>query len=221
MTGDLFIGGTYDIHFSASTGDLTIDAGGDPRADPNSGQVENDSTGTVTINNSVTINIYVKDTTGSIIEGARVYLRATTTGDYPYQDSVTIVSTGTTATVSHTAHGMVVGEQFVIKGANEWQYNGVFTIATVPTAGSYTYTMSGDPADTATGTITSTFILMQELTVAVTGLATQPMRYLASDQGFEGYARKSTGSPTYKQGIITGTIELADYTSTIILSSDE
>ena len=46
-----------------------------------------------------------------------------------------------TATTT-TAHGYSVGEPIQITGAGQWQYDGVFTIASVPSATTFTYTMS-------------------------------------------------------------------------------
>jgi len=127
VTGDQFAGNTYDIHFSASTGNLIINCGGSPKANPNS--IENDSTGTVTINNTVNITIKAKDASDdSDVEGAVAYLAAGSGGDYPYQESVSITRSGSVATVTHAAHGLQTNEYVAIQGANQIEYNGVFQI---------------------------------------------------------------------------------------------
>ncbi|HZY90753.1 MAG TPA: proprotein convertase P-domain-containing protein, partial [Gemmataceae bacterium] len=63
---------------------------------------------------------------------------------------------GTTAqAVTAAAHGFVTGEEIVIAGANQAQYNGTFTI-TVTSPTTFTYQVTGSPASPATGTITAT-----------------------------------------------------------------
>lgn len=69
--------------------------------------------------------------------------------------SVTITSSGTTATVSHSSHGLATGVEVTIAGANESAYNGTFAI-TVVDDDSYTYTLGSATTSPATGTITST-----------------------------------------------------------------
>jgi hypothetical protein len=57
-----------------------------------------------------------------------------------------ITSSGTTATVtSRFAHNLAVGCTVVILGVDQGAYNGTFTIATVPTPTTFTYTMNAAP----------------------------------------------------------------------------
>ena len=65
--------------------------------------------------------------------------------------SVTLTNSGTVATASHTGHNLVTGDQVIISGANESQYNGTFTV-TVLDDNTYEYTMSSSPSSNATGT---------------------------------------------------------------------
>jgi hypothetical protein len=82
-------------------------------------------------------------------------LRPLEIGPYSAARSVTsITRSGTTATVTCTAHGIAVGEKFRIVGAVQGQYNGEHRAATVADANTITYTVYGSPATTATGTIT-------------------------------------------------------------------
>ncbi len=68
-----------------------------------------------------------------------------------------ITRSGTTATVTTaTDHNLSAGQSVIVAGANESDYNGTFVVQTVPTATTYTYTVSGSPSTPATGTITST-----------------------------------------------------------------
>lgn len=66
-----------------------------------------------------------------------------------------IASTGTTATVTLTSHGLTTGDKVRIRGctgADGEYYNGDFIIA-VTDANTFTYTMNGDPSGAAAGTI--------------------------------------------------------------------
>jgi len=63
-----------------------------------------------------------------------------------------ITRSSTTATATSTAHGYTSGDVVNIRGADQSEYNGDFTI-TVVDADTFTYTVSGSPATPATGTI--------------------------------------------------------------------
>ena len=139
--------------------------------------------------------------------------------NFPYQDSVTITRSGSTATVSHTAHGLSNGDRVVIRGVNENEYYGVHTISNAST-NAYDFTVSGTPATPATGTIVSTFVLISGLTNA-SGLITDSRTY-GSDQLIKGKVRKSSESPYFKTGAIVGTVLSASgLPLTITLLSDE
>ena len=72
-----------------------------------------------------------------------------------------ITHSGTTATVTSTAHGYSTGDVVVIKGAAEPEYDGAFTI-TVVTANTFTYTMASTPASNASGSsLTSSRVAAQ------------------------------------------------------------
>lgn len=60
-----------------------------------------------------------------------------------------ITRSGTTATVTKTAHGLVNGDTVIITGAQQDAYNGEFTVAGA-TTNTFTYTVSGSPATPAT-----------------------------------------------------------------------
>ena len=66
--------------------------------------------------------------------------------------SVSITRSGAVATVTKTAHGYAIGDSIKISGATETEYNGTFTVATVPTADTFTYAVTGTPSTPATGT---------------------------------------------------------------------
>lgn len=68
------------------------------------------------------------------------------------QYAVSITAAGRIATVTRTGHGKAVGDPVAILGANEASYVGVWRVATVPTADTFTYEMFETPSATpATG----------------------------------------------------------------------
>lgn len=65
-----------------------------------------------------------------------------------------LTSVGTTATVTHTAHGFSTGQYVTIAGATPAAYNGTYQI-TVTGANTFTYVFAGSGTSPATGTITA------------------------------------------------------------------
>jgi hypothetical protein len=106
----------------------------------------------------------------------------------------------------------------VIRGATQDEYNGVYTI-TVTNANEYTYTVSGTPATPATGTPTSTAVILSGTTDASGILQTTTFNYTAN-QPVTGKARKATSGTFYKTGAITGTISTAGLDTTVLLIQD-
>ena len=174
----------------------------------------------VIVANPVTTTVSCVTSTGTAISGARVFLQAANgTGPLPFEVSVSITQTGGTATVSHTAHGFATNQYVVIRGANEEGYNKVAQI-TVTGANSYTYSVDSGLSSPATGSPTSTGVLVYGVTGAP-GTVTDT-RTLSSDQPVTGWARKSTSSPLYKTAPITGTANSStDTTLTAVLIADE
>jgi hypothetical protein len=167
------------------------------------------STATVVIaSNPVSATVTVKDTAVPpvAIEGARVLVLAYSGGPMPYNATVTIANAGTTATVSHTAHGMASNDKVQITGASLWQNNGVFIITKV-NDNQYTYTLPEAPGSSPTGTIKATYAALEGLTSAA-GVVTMS-RSFTSDQPVTGRARKSSSAPFYKTTDFTGTIKSA------------
>jgi len=176
---------------------------------------------TTIVANTVTTEVTVKALdTGALITGARVLVIASdNTGPMPFEETVTeITRVDTTATVAHTAHGLVDGKKVMIKGANQQAYNGVFVITYI-NANSYSYAVSGSPATPATGTIKATGVVIDGTTAA--GVISD-VRTHASNQPIKGAVRKMTESPFYKNGSIVGVIDSADGLSvTVQLVRDE
>lgn len=69
--------------------------------------------------------------------------------------TVTLARSGSTVTASLTAHGFSVGQRARIDGAVQADYNDIWTVATVPDANSFTFTLPAGltPTTPATGTI--------------------------------------------------------------------
>lgn len=218
VTGSPVTGGTSGneaIYVNVASGTLTINVqtGATTPSIRTAGATVNVVAGSVTIQTKVT------DTGGGNIENARVILRASDgTGPFPYQETVTITRSGSTATVSHTAHGMDTNDYVDIKGANQPEYNGVQQITKIG-ADSYSFTVSGTPATPATGTIDSTFVALYGLTNA-SGIVSTSRSY-GSNQPVEGWARKSSASPYYKQAGASGTITTSSgFSATLQLVAD-
>ncbi len=168
----------------------------------------------------VTALVHVDDNTGADLQNARVLMEAADgAGDLPFQESVTITRSGGTATVTHTTHGLDTGDIVVIRGADQPEYNGPFTI-TVTTGSEYTYTVAGSPDTPATGTIISSGAILSGLTDVNGDISAS--RTFAADTNVKGSARKSTASPRFKNFSFSGTIDnVTGLTINIRMVSDE
>ena len=178
------------------------------------------SASTTIATDPATTTITVKDIDDmSAIENARVLLLAAdATGDFPYEETVTIVRAGSVATVTHTGHGMATGDIAYISGATQNEYNGAFEI-TVTTANAYTYNVPGLPTTPATGTIKSTGGIFNHLTNS-SGIVTDT-RSWTNDQPFIGRVRKGSTPKYYNTAPLAGTIDTsAGYTTTIFMLPD-
>ncbi|RLA02068.1 MAG: hypothetical protein DRQ42_01635 [Gammaproteobacteria bacterium] len=141
-------------------------------------------------------------------------------GAFPAEDTVTIVNSGTTATVTHTGHGMGSSDYVYIEGGSLDANEGVYQITYISTS-SYSYTMLSTPGSSPTGTITATFVALFGLSDADGIVATS--RIYITAQPVSGWARNTiSDKPFYQEGIITGTIDTsAGLTATAVLVSDE
>jgi hypothetical protein len=187
------------IHIKRTTGTVTINI-----VDGNTPSYRTDGATVVIVSGSVSVTLKAQTTSGSIVQSASVFVKASDgTGPFPFQDSVTIVNSGTTATVTHTGHGLSTNDKVYIEGASLDANLGVFSI-TVTGNDTYTYTMGSSPGSSPTGTIISTFVILNG-TTDINGEITMS-RVFPSDQNFTGWVRKSTSSPYYKTGLVTGTV---------------
>lgn len=168
---------------------------------------------TVTVQNAVTVKVTAKDAdTAAAIQSARVLLQAAS------GTTVTITRSGSTATVAHTAHGKTTGDKVVIAGANQGEYNKLATI-TVTNANEYTYSVSGTPATPATGTITSSRVILDDATDASGIVQTTAFNY-TSDLAVSGRVRKGSAATYYKTSPLSGTITAAGLDLTSFLVKD-
>jgi hypothetical protein len=199
------------VNIASGSMNLTISGGTTP-------SVRTAGATVTVISGAVTVTATVTDGT-SAIQNARVFLQAAAGGPFPSDVTVTISNSGTTATVTHTAHGMATNDKVVIRGASLDANNGIFTITKINND-SYSYTMGSTPGSSPTGTIKATFVIIHDLTSA--GGTVQMSRVFSSSQPFTGWARKSTSAPYFKQGAMTGTVSsTTGATPSVVLVSDD
>lgn len=112
-------------------------------------------------NNAAALLLNLKDdlgTYGRTIDSGVANLGSVQYGSNKPIGVTTLANSGTTATLTTAiAHNLKVGQSVVVKGATDANFNGTFTIATVPSSTTFTYTMGGTPASlTFVGTLTTT-----------------------------------------------------------------
>ena len=203
---------------NSSAGLVTANAGGLT----NITEAETDLTGggSIVVNNAKTVAVVALDATDStLLQNARLSLEADTGGDLAGSKTTTITTSGTTATATCTAHGMKTGDTAIIRGANEEELNGIFTI-TVTGANTFTYTIVSIGGASGTGTITTTNQILEGLT-DVNGLIQTTGFNYTNDQPVVGRMRKSTSSPLYKSSRITGTITIDGFSTNAPMILDE
>jgi hypothetical protein len=203
------------LHIKHTSGTVTINVVGGTTP-----SYRSDGATVSIVANPVSTTVNCKTTGGANLPNVRVILQADAGGPFPSDVTVTIANSGTTATVTHASHGLATNDKVLINGASHWQNNGVFSI-TVTGAGTYTYTLPADPGSSPTGTIKSTFIVLEGLTDDPSGNITMS-RVFPSNQPVSGRARKSSSSPLYKTSTITGTVSSSSgFSTTAIMILDE
>jgi hypothetical protein len=187
------------IHVKRTSGTVTINLVGC------SGNISYRSDGATVnfVTNPVTLLLTAVDSADSTpVQGAIVLVLAGT--NFLGGTSVTISRSGSTATVAHTAHGFATGNEVRIRGADQTEYNGLYTI-TVTGANEYTYTVAGTPATPATGSIVSALVII-DATTDVDG-EVSATRSWSSSQAFVGRVRRGSTSPVYKPQPVAGIID--------------
>ena len=160
---------------------------------------------------SVTVNA-ADASDGSAIESAQILLYASSGA------TVTITRSGSTATATQTGHGFSNGQEVVIAGADQGEYNGIHAISNV-TTNTYDYTVSGTPATPATGTITAYQVIIDGET-DVSGVVQNASFAYSTDLPVTGRARKGTSAPYYKTALLSGTIGSTGLTTTAYMVGD-
>ena len=208
-----FSGNTYDTHLNNGGTSINISKsnGSNPTSQRSTGG------GTITyVGAATTITLKATKTDGTAVSGARAFLRTGAAGSLPYNASVTISNSGTTATVTHTAHGLVSGDKVVNYGCTHNENLGVHTI-TVTGTNTYTYTTTS-LTDTDSGTAYFCYI---SGTTDVNGEISLS-RVFPADQTVTGTIRKSTSAPYFKPAPINGTVSSTINVSLVgVLISDD
>lgn len=189
------------LYVARTTGSVTINLVGC------SGDIYYKTAGAVVslVIDPVTLKITVIDADTSLpVQFARVLVEVASGVNFPYQASVTITGSGTTATVSHTAHGLSTNDNVVIRGANEDVYNGVYTITKI-NDNSYSYTTNETIGSSpATGTITATMALINGET-DVNGEISDTRSY-SNNQPITGKVRRASNGVYYRSSSIADTV---------------
>lgn len=68
---------------------------------------------------------------------------------------ISITRVGSVATATLNSHGYRANQVVQISGATQSEYNGFFTVTSVPTQNTFTFSVVGSPASPATGSITA------------------------------------------------------------------
>lgn len=208
------------FHVKRTSGTVTINLV-DTTTDAANFSVRSDGATVVIVEDPVTLTIHaVRLDTGADRNGSRVLVTVVDPGPNPFEDSVTIVQSGGTATVTHTGHGLIDGDKVLIDGAaNDEDYNGVKTI-TVTGPNDYTYSIGSGVPSPATGTIIATLVLIDGVTAGSGTIA--DTRTYSGDQDFEGRIRDSTSpSPFFKTARILAQTLAGDKTVDVGLIRDD
>lgn len=183
------------VNIASGSMSLTISGGTTP-------SVRSAGATVTVVSGAVTAALNVKTTLGANLQNARVLLKAAAGGPLPFDVTVTIVNSGATATVTHTAHAMATNDKVVIKGASLQANNGVFQITKID-ANSYSYTMGSTPGSSPTGTIKATFAVLSGLTDASGNISMS--RVFTASQPVSGWVRYG-GAPYYKPAALGGSV---------------
>jgi len=211
----LFPGNTNDVlNSSGSAIEINKNNGSDPTSYEGS---------TVTfLGSAVTVKVHAQLKNGDDYQNARVFLPAKDgTGPFPFQETVTISNSGTTATVTHTDHDMANNDYVNIdlsaSGSEKTHYqnDGTFQITYID-VDSYSYTMLSAPGSSPTGTIKATFVGLFGLTDVNGDISTS--RLYPSDQPLKGWVRDT---PAYKSFPLDDVVDDVDgLTLTAVLFED-
>jgi hypothetical protein len=203
------------VRFLAKSGSLQLNLV-DCTVDGGAASVDNFFFETAGINITLSINpvtalVHVVDNDADPLLNARVYMRAfDNSGDLPYLESVdSITRSGTIATVTHTAHGLISTNKVVFQGITDkvgdnYGAREVFVLSD----NSYTYETTNEGSTDYTGLITATGVFIDGLTDSNGDISNS--RTFVLSQPITGFVRKSTDPPRFKSFTLGGTIDKDD-----------
>lgn len=218
------------LRFDATTGSLNVNlvgctVDGSPATTSNIG-VDDAAGVTVTlVIDPVTTKFTCQDEDNIDIQNVRVFAETADNGGgsgFPYQLSVTGITqtAGVATATTATAHGLVAGDQVVIRGAVPNGYNKVAAIIAAPTTTTFTYAVDSGLSSPSSGTRLVSYVAVHGLT-DVNGEIQSSKTWPAS-QGLKGWARKkNTVSPFYKDANIVVADASGGTDQTLILLPDE
>lgn len=198
------------VRFLATSGSLTlslVNCTVDGVAATTSNFSIDDAAGvTVTLSiDPVTLSVHVNDNNGDDLSGARVFVEASdNTGDLPFEETVTsITRSGTTATVTHTSHGLVTNDYVNLQGiTDKTEDNWGAHQVTVNSVDEYEYTTTDSGSTNYTGTIKATGVLIHGTTDGNGDISRA--RTFGANQPIKGFIRKSSSSPRFKSFDLAG-----------------
>jgi hypothetical protein len=206
------------FHFKDTGGTITINLVGCTSDVALSTSYRTDGATIIVVEDPVVTTVTTLTEDGTIVTGVRVIVEAKDgTGTLPFEESISIARSGTTATVTHTGHGIPDGKYVVIRGATEQRYNKVAVITWI-SANSYSYQVSGSPSQPATGSPIATGVMVYGSTNGSGEVSDS--RTLSSAQPVVGRTLKSTTGPYYKTGRVNGSVSAAsgaNFTALMVL----
>ena len=159
----------------------------------------------------VTVQVTTLDGDGVVLGSCPVFVAAASGGVLPSihsttkrpNTSVTLTRSGVTATATFgAAHNLLDGDLLWVESDTYLPYRGVYTTTWVSTT-VVTYTMASDPGASDNGD--AAFVFLKGTSHASTGILSMS-RTFAGTEFAEGWARKASGAPYYKNGGISGSV---------------
>jgi hypothetical protein len=211
--------GDETFHFLDTTGTITLNLVGC------TGNFGYRSEGVVVsiVADPATTKVTVQDADGTLIENARVFLETADNGGgsgLPYEAATSSLTqaAGVATLTASAVHGLVTNDKVVVRGAAEEPYNSVVTI-TVTSTTVFTYAIDSGATTPAGGTPIFSYVPIHGLSSALGVI--QSSRVWPASQGLQGYARKSSSSPYFKQTAISITDAAGGTDLLVTLQSDE
>ncbi len=145
---------------------------------------------TATVTTTATDNFYnsqqvqIAGASPSVYNGNFI-ITVTSATTFTYSMKSTPGSNASGAMTATSLHGYSTGELIQISGATQWQYDGVFAIASVPSATTFTYIMSISPGVNASGAMTVAAVSTMTYTGPIYIGSTTTLRTEAFEVGYD------------------------------------